>query len=305
MRIDKNLKYALVLSGGGARGFAHVGVLKAFSALGFPPPSLIVGTSMGAIVGGLYACGMTVAEMVHFAGEEFDIFRYLDSFTFRINGPAGKIFRAGQILGSLATRPGIDSGRRLLDLFEELTGGRSFAQTVIPFRCNAVDLAAGEETVFSSGSVAFAMRASMSFPVFFEPLVDGEHCYADGGLIHTTPVFIARNEGFRRVLAVDVGRFSVRPAGSIKTLPDILYRSLETNLHLKEGPDQQRAALTIRITGGSSPLDFDRKLELIKLGEQTIFENEKTVASFFSANPFVRARRFRECGGAEERPGGP
>ncbi|MDR1277622.1 MAG: patatin-like phospholipase family protein [Treponema sp.] len=298
MRINKHLKYALVLSGGGAKGLAHVGVLKAFSALGFPRPSLVVGTSMGAIVGGLYACGMTPAEMVHFALEKFNISRYLDSFTFRINGPAGKFFQAGQILGNLATRPGIDSGRRLLDLFGELTKGKTFDQTVVPFRCNAVDLAVGEETVFSSGSVAFAMRASMSFPVFFEPLVDGEHCYADGGLSHNMPVFIARNEGFSRVLAVDVGRFSVRSAGSIKTLPDILYRSLETSLQLKEERDRQRAALTIHVADESSPLDFDRKRELVNLGERTIFEHEKTVTAFFSPNPIVRAAggRFRECG---------
>jgi NTE family protein len=253
---------------------------------------------MGAIVGGLYACGMTPAEMVHFTLEEFDIFHYLDSFSFRINGPAGKIFQAGQILGNLATRPGIDSGQRLLDLFEELTGGRTFDQTVIPFRCNAVDLAAGEETVFSSGSVAFAMRASMSFPIFFEPLVDGKYCYADGGLAHNMPVFIARNEGFRRVLAVDVGRFSVRSAESIKALPDILYRSLETSLRFLEERDRQRAALTIHAADKASPLDFDRKRELVKLGERAVFENEKTVAAFFSRNPFVRAAggRFRECG---------
>jgi NTE family protein len=301
MRVRKNFRYALVLSGGGAKGLAHVGVLNALAALGAPRPSLIVGTSMGAIVGGLYACGMSPAEMVRFVREDFDISRYLDSFTFRINGPAGKIFQAGQILGNLATRPGIDSGRRLLDLFEELTGGKSFDETGIPFRCNAADLAAGEEVVFSSGSVAIAMRASMSFPAFFEPLVYGDRCYADGGLAHNMPVFIARNEGFRQVLAVDVSRFTTRTAGDFKTLPDILSRSLETSLLLMEKRESGRASLTIHAADATSPVDFDRKDELIGLGERAVFENEEALNAFFA--PRLLVRLFggppRDCGLSE------
>jgi NTE family protein len=298
MRIDKNLKYALVLSGGGARGIAHVGVLNALAALGFPPPSLIAGTSMGAIVGGLYACGMSPAEMARFVLEKFDMSNYLDSFTFRMNGPAGKIFQAGQILGSLATRPGLDSGQRILDLFEELTGGKNFNQTVIPFRCNAVDLASGREVIFSSGSVAFAMRASMSFPFFFEPLMDGDFCYADGGLIHNMPVFIARNEGFKRILAVDVCGFTPRPPAEFKNLLTILYRSMETTLHLMENKEQEKATLTIHAADSTSPLDFDRKAELIKLGEQAVHNSKTAVEAFFSEGFSAAAtrRRYRECG---------
>jgi NTE family protein len=294
--MNKKLVYALVLSGGGAKGLAHVGVLHALAALGFPPPSLIVGASMGAIVGGLYACGMSPGELNRFALEEFNLSDYLEGFTFRINGPAGKIFQAGQILGNLATRPGIDSGRRIFDLLERLTGGKTFDQTAIPFRCNAVDLASGREVVFSSGSVAFAMRASMSFPVFFEPLTTGECCYADGGLAHNMPVFIALNEGFKRILAVDVYGFRPRPPTDFKTLPDIIYRSLETSLRLMETKAPEKATLTIRASDAASPLDFDRAGELIKLGERAVFESEETVEAFFSGSLAPFRRRVRECG---------
>lgn len=298
MKIQKNLKYALVLSGGGAKGLAHVGVINALSALGFPRPSLVVGASMGAIVGGLYVCGMGPGEMSRFAREEFNIAHYLESFAFRINGPAGKIFQAGQILGNLATRPGIDSGQRLLDLFEYLTGRKTFSQTAVPFRCNAADLASGSEVVFSSGSVAFAMRASMSFPLFFEPLIDGARCYADGGLAHNLPVFIARNEGFRRILAVDVCGFLPRPAADFRSLADILCRSLETSLRLMEMKEPEKATLTIHAADSTSPLDFDRVKELIKLGERAVFNNEEAVAAFFSHGISAAAARsrFRECG---------
>jgi NTE family protein len=298
MKIQKNLKYALVLSGGGAKGLAHVGVINALSALGFPRPSLVVGASMGAIVGGLYACGMSPGDLNHFALKEFNISDYLESFTFRINGPAGKIFRAGQILGNLATRPGIDSGRRLLDLFESLTGKKNFDQTVTPFRCNAADLASGREIVFSSGSVALAMRASMSFPVFFEPLMDGAFCYADGGLAHNLPVFIAKNEGFKRILAVDVCGFIPRPAVEFKTLSDILYRSLETSLRLMEMKETTRATLTIHAADSTSPMDFDRKKDLVELGKRAVFDSEEAVEAFFSKGVFAAAARgrIRECG---------
>jgi NTE family protein len=298
MRINKNLKYALVLSGGGAKGLAHAGVLNALGASGFPKPSLIVGTSMGAIVGGLYACGVGPGDLTRFALKEFNISDYLESFTFRINGPAGKIFQAGQILGNLATKPGIDSGRRLLDLFERLTGGKTFDDTAIPFRCNAVDLGSGAEVVFSSGSVAFAMRASMSFPFFFEPLVEGEHCYVDGGLAHNLPVYIARNAGFRRILAVDVNSFRPRAPAELGTLPDVLYRSLETSFHLLNMREKARPGLTIRAVNTASPLDFDRKEELVGLGERAVRENGEALAAFFGKGPRAAAlrRRVRECG---------
>jgi len=164
--------WALVLSGGGAKGLAHIGVLKGLMDAGFPRPALVAGTSMGAIIGGLYACGMSPGEMSDFAIEKLNITDYLDSFVFKINGPVGKVMQTGQILASLATRPGIDTGHRVLQLLEQLTAGKSFEETEIPFRCNAMDLLSGEEVVFRSGSVARAMRASMSFPVIFEPFMD-------------------------------------------------------------------------------------------------------------------------------------
>jgi NTE family protein len=294
MKINSNLKWALVLSGGGAKGLAHVGVVSALDSLGFPKPSFIAGTSMGAIIGGLYACGMDPGELRRFVLEEFDINEYLESFAFRINGPAGKIFKAGQILGNLATKPGIDSGQRIIELFERLTGGKKFGETSIPFRCNAVDLTSGEEVIFDSGSGAKAMRASRSFPAFFEPLAEGEHCYADGGLAHNLPVFMARNAGWKRILAVDVVRFRRLPAGELKTVPDIIYRSLESALHMMQAKENANASLTIHASDSTSPLDFDKKGDLIRLGERAVLDNEKIVRSFFS--PSFLHRGKKECG---------
>ncbi|MDR0723499.1 MAG: patatin-like phospholipase family protein [Treponema sp.] len=291
MKHDKKngkLKWALVLSGGGAKGLAHVGILKALADRDFPEPSLVVGTSMGAIVGGLYACGISPAELTRFVLEEFDITTYLDSFVFKLNGPVGKVFQTGQMLGNFATRRGVDSGQSLLKLFEELTQGKTFAETKIPFRCNAVDLVSGKEVVFSSGSVARAIRASMSFPAFFEPLVEEQEgsvsqCLVDGGLANNMPVYIARNAGFRRVLAVDVYHFKTVPVSDLKTGPHIVYRAIEVVINMMERKRWSPADLTLYTADQVSPFNFFRKKELIELGEQAVRARESQIEAFFSS----------------------
>jgi NTE family protein len=288
MRKNEKLKWALVLSGGGAKGLAHLGILKAFAERGFPEPSLVVGTSMGAIVGGLYACGISPAELTRFVQEQFDITAYLDSFVFKLNGPVGKFFQTGQMLGNFTTRRGVDSGQGILKLLEELTQGKTFAETKIPFRCNAVDLISGKELVLSSGSVARAIRASMSFPAFFEPLVEDDgglvsRCLVDGGLADNMPVYIARDEGFRRVLAVDVCDFKHVSVSTLRTGPHIVYRAIEVALHAMGRKHGSSADLTLYTADQASPFNFFKKKELIELGEQAVQEREPQIQAFFSS----------------------
>lgn len=298
MKKIKDLEWALVLSGGGAKGLAHIGVLKALADMGIPKPSLVAGTSMGAIVGGLYACGMAPQELVRFTLEEFDIANYLEGFAFKLNGPVGKVFQTGWIVGNLATKSGIDSGEGILNLFEKLTQGKTFGETRIPFRCNAVDLVSGKEVVFSSGSVARAMRASMSFPVFFAPLIEGNSCLVDGGLFDNMPIYIPRNEGFKRVLAVNVMAFQSMPASAFKSGPQVIYRSLETALSIMTQKSHPQADLTIHASDKTSPFNFSRKKELIALGEQAVKVSEKQLEAFFSRSigSALKWKRYKVCG---------
>jgi len=275
--------WALVLSGGGARGLAHVGFLKGMEDAGFPKPSLVAGTSMGAIVGGLYACGMSPGEMVRFVIDEFKIGDYFESFAFKLNGPVGQIFQTAQTLASLATSTGVDKGQKALDLFIARTGGKTFKETDIPFRCNAVDLLSGREVVFSSGSVAKAMRASMSFPVFFEPFYDKGMCLVDGGLFNNMPVAIARKEGFRHVLAVNVNSFARVKAEELKNGPQIIIRTIESVLYNLNKEKMDKADLTIDVLDDATPFSFDRKNELISLGENTVRENLEQLTKFFKS----------------------
>ncbi|MDR2435591.1 MAG: patatin-like phospholipase family protein, partial [Treponema sp.] len=282
----KNLKWALVLSGGGAKGLAHVGFLKGLSRLGYPEPSLVAGTSMGAVVGGVYTSGMPVEEIVRFTEDEFDITRYLDSFVFKFGGPVGKFLQTGQLLGNLMAKPGGDSGRALLALLRRLTRDRTFEEARIPFRCNAVDLTNGKEVIFESGNMAEAIRASMGFPVFFEPVLMGGMCLVDGGVADNLPVHIAGKMGFKRILAVDVGEFKNKKIADLVSAPKILYRCLEIVLHrLHRQKQKHNADLVITASNKASFLSFDRKQELIDLGEQAVRDNEKALAAFFGGGP--------------------
>ena len=282
MKVKKS-KWALVLSGGGARGLAHIGLLKGLENEGFPKPTLVVGTSMGAIVGGLYACGMSPTELETFAVQEFRIADHLDSFVFRIDGPVGKVIQTGQALASLAGRPGIDPGQRVYELLERLTKGREFSETEIPFRCNAVDLLSGCEMVFSSGSVAKAMRASMSLPVVFEPYLYNGMCLVDGGLFDNMPVSIARKEGFQHIIAINVNLFNPATPEDFKNGPQVIFRSIECALHAQE-VNKSPADLTIDIAVETDLFSFFKQKELINLGEQAVEENLETLKDFFGAH---------------------
>ena len=285
----KSPPWALVLAGGAARGLAHAGVLNGLEDAGFPKPSLVVGTSIGAIIGSLYACGMSPKELKHFVIEEFDVTDYLDSFVFKLDGPVGRVIQTGQALASLAGKPGVDSGKRVFELVKKLTAGKTFEETDIPFRCNAVDLYTGREVVFKSGSVARAVRASMSLPVFFEPLFYRGMCLVDGGLSDNIPVSIARNEGFDRVIAVNVNRFVTLKEKDLKNGQQIIYRSIESMFHTMSETKAQ-ADVTLDATDDSSLVSFMRQRQLVRLGEKTVTKNMAALEEFFNPRPTLIKR---------------
>lgn len=291
--MGRSSQWALVLSGGGAKGFLHVGILKALESWGFPKPDLIVGTSMGAVVGGLYACGYSAEELERIAVDQFDIRRYLDVSRFHLSGPVGRLVETGQMISRFATKPGIDSGSRILSLLEDLTHQRTIETLPIPFRCNAVDLITGRELVLSSGSLARAQRASTAFPAFFDPLVEGNQHLVDGGLVNNLPVYIARNLGFSRILAVDVGAFTLARSCRLETGPQVVYRALEVAVaHIQRG-DTRRATLTLHPEDPATPFDFARAKHLIASGEQYAQANQQAIETFFSGSLRAQFKRRR------------
>lgn len=169
-------KVALVLGGGGAKGASAVGVLKYVEQSGVPI-DMVVGTSIGSIVGGLYAMGQTSEQ--------------LDSL-FRTRGWADLF--TGSLMGDSIVRT-----------LRDLTGREmTFESLQIPFRCVAVDMNKMKEVVLSEGDLAQAMRASMAIPLVFKPVkMDGMRLI-DGGVLNNLPVDVARDMGADYVIAVDL-----------------------------------------------------------------------------------------------------
>jgi NTE family protein len=309
MKINENLKYALVLSGGGARGLVHIGVLRALEEAGYPLPSLIAGTPMGAIVGGLYAAGMRAADLRRYVLDELDIPGFMESPVFKLDGPIGKLFQTGKIIGHAATRSGIDSGERVLEIMEELTKRKKIEECDIPFLCNAVDLCVGREVIFRSGSLARAIRASMSFPFVFEPLVEGGQCLVDGGVADNLPVKSAREAarelGIKRILAVDARRWRVIPADSLKNGLSVVMRCFEAMIHVSETEDKNEdegktfgANLLLHASDKTSAFDFYRKNELMDLGEAAATRSKAELDVFFGSGVrgALARRQKTSCG---------
>jgi NTE family protein len=213
---DTRPRIGLVLGGGGARGFAHVSVLKELERLRVPV-DCIAGTSMGALVGGLYASGLSATDIER----EMRALDWPRMFNDRLDRPQRSFRRKGDDdlslvpvkpgIGNegLKIAPGVLSGVRVLLLLERLTQGvavRSDFNTLpIPFRAVATDLNTGQAVVLGSGNLALAMRASMSIPGIFKPVMVDDRLLVDGGLVNQVPVDVVRAMGADVVIAVDVG----------------------------------------------------------------------------------------------------
>jgi len=215
-------RIGLVLSGGGARGYAHIGVLKMLERMRIPV-DVIAATSMGAVVGGLYASGLSADELEHKLSQvdlsdiAFDRNERAklpqslreDSFQYPIG------LSAGYGDGKFKLPAGLVQGNRLLALLKNWTAqwpdNMRFDRLPIPFHAMATDLATGDPVVLDHGSLPVAMRASMAVPGLFAPIeVDGR-TLVDGGLVSNLPVQLARDMGADIIIAVNIGSDLQRP----------------------------------------------------------------------------------------------
>lgn len=210
-------RIGLVLSGGGALGSAHVGVLKVLEELRVPV-DFVAGTSMGAIIGGLYSAGVSPTEMEEILAET-DWRDLLDDrpsrrhlpFRQKVDDQTYLIpFEAGFNGGAFQVPSGLISGQKLgyaLQLMAfQAAGIDDFDRLPIPFRAVATDLENGEMVVLRGGDLGQAMRASMSLPGIFSPIEIDERLLVDGGLVRNLPVDVARDMGADVIIAVDVGQ---------------------------------------------------------------------------------------------------
>ncbi|MDZ7260862.1 MAG: patatin-like phospholipase family protein [candidate division KSB1 bacterium] len=208
-------KIGLALSSGGARGLSHIGVLKALEE-NHIPVDLIAGTSMGSLIGGLYACGYSASEIETIVKglDWLEIFEesphrraILVSRKYQAFTP---LFRLRFRHGKPALPSGLLSGQRINQLLFELTAAANFAahqdfdKLPTPFRSVTVDIETGEPVIMSRGNLFWAMRASMSIPFIFAPVrIDGRFL-ADGGVVGNMPTDVVKDMGADIILAVDV-----------------------------------------------------------------------------------------------------
>ena len=217
-------KIGLVLSGGGAKGAAHIGVLKYIEEAGIPI-DYIAGTSMGSIVGGMYALGYTSDEILAIISQvdwdqlisnkvdrqkisytkKFESRSQLITIPFSIKTDQAEL-RSRSFKNSLPT--GIISGDNLINLFNSLSVGYSdpidFNDLPIPFLCIATNVINGEAEVLNKGIFSKSLRASMAIPVLFDPIKINETLYADGGLVKNFPAEECRAMGADYVIGVSM-----------------------------------------------------------------------------------------------------
>jgi NTE family protein len=179
----KPANIAVVLGGGGSKGFAHIGVLKVLEAQKIPI-HMVVGTSAGSLVGSLYASGKTAFELQGIA-LKMDKDNVIDY--------DWKIWSGGLIKGD-----------KLENFINANVNYTPIEKLKIPFYAVATNIATGEETVFAKGNTGMAVRASCSVPAVFHPLKIGNNTYVDGGLVSPVPVDVARRNGADIVIAVDI-----------------------------------------------------------------------------------------------------
>lgn len=259
-------KVAVVLSGGGAKGVAHVRALKVIEEAGIPI-DYVVGTSMGAIVGGLYSIGFKADQLdsivqnqdwkflLSDATERTDksLLRREKSEKYILSAPFNKQPKE-------ALTAGVIKGRNLAILFSQLTEGYhdsiDFNTLPIPFACVAYNLVDGTEVDFHSGVLAEAIRASMSIPGAFTPVRKGDMMLVDGGMANNYPVDVARRMGADFIIGVDV-QDTLRSADRLTSLPNVVGQIVNLMVENKYDENVQKSDVHIKVdVGGYSATSF-------------------------------------------------
>lgn len=272
---EEDLKVGLVLSGGGAKGLAHIGALKVLEEAGIRI-DYIGGSSMGAIIGGLYASGYSANELDSiFQETNFNIliqdnlprnaktfYEKDDSEKYALSLPFDD-FKIG-------LPSGLSKGQNIYNLMSRLTmhvgGIDDFNQLPIPFFCIAADVETGEEVILDSGSLARAVSASGAIPSIFSPVTIGDRLLTDGGVANNYPVEELRHRGAEVIIGVDVqdslvdradlkGVFEIlAQISNFRTISDMKEKIPKTDIYIK--PD----------ISGFSILSFDRGKQIIDSG---------------------------------------
>lgn len=276
----KKPKVGLVLSGGGAKGFAHIGVLKVLEQSGLKI-DYIGGTSMGAVIGGLYASGYSATQIDSiFHNTNFDeliqdyIPRSSKSFYEKKNDEMYAItlpFNKFKIGIPIALSKGMYNYNLLTRLTHKVRHVRDFNQLPIPFVCIATDIEAGDQVILNKGYLPQAMLASSAFPSLFAPVEINGKLLIDGGVTNNYPVEEVRKMGADIIIGVDV-QDDLKDRKSLKDATRILVQI--TNLDMIKDMKRKIALTDIYIkpdVASFGVISFDEGKTIIKKGEEATF----------------------------------
>lgn len=239
---NKKKKVILVLGGGSARGIAHIGVLKVFEREKIPIDR-IIGTSMGALIGGAYAVGISPEEMEKKA----------------------KAVSINKLLDPTVPKMGLLAGERLQETIRTLLDDKKFDDCKIPFAAVTTDIETGQEIIHQSGDMTRVVRASCSWPGIFNPVAIDGRLLCDGGIKNSVPTKIARTLEDGYLIAVDVG-FCIKQ-GKLENIFQVILQSFQIMGEELNRYQSGEADLIIKVVlGDLDQTSFERAEEAIKKG---------------------------------------
>jgi NTE family protein len=272
---EKQPKIGLVLSGGGAKGFAHIGILKEIDKAGLQI-DYVGGTSMGAIIGGLYAIGYS-GEQIEQIVLETDFISLLQDKLPRSSSPFfEKEFGEKTVItlpvkdGSLGLPKAVSKGQNvlnfLLELLASVEGVTDFNKLPIPFFCIATDIENGTAVLLEKGSLPLALRASSSLPTLLNPVILDDKLLVDGGVANNFPVSIMRSKGMDIIIGVDVeGKLYQKE--KLNSVLDIMNQIVSYQMYSKSGAEKKKLDVYINPKiKGYSVVSFDEKEKILQIG---------------------------------------
>jgi NTE family protein len=273
---SKRSTVGLVLQGGGALGLAHVGVITWLEEHHIPV-DYIAGTSMGGLVGGVYATGHNAAEMRQIVNgipwDEVIAGRTpFDDLAFRRKEDDRDYPNSLEfgVRKGLQFPAGLNSGQQVSLVLDKIalpySEIKSFNDLPTPFACVATDLVSGKPKVFRSGSLSLALRSTMSLPGIFTPVRAKDAIYADGGLLQNIPVEVAKAMGADLTLAIHLAEAPVLPNASLSAFA-VLGNSISVMINANELRSMESADILVSVPLQKyGALDFDKADEIIKIG---------------------------------------
>ena len=295
------MKTALVLSGGGARGLAHLGVMKAFEKAGIKI-DMIVGCSFGAIIGALYAQtpdSVKVEKHMHKfmhdrAFKELGL-DYLKKSTVTSDDTLRQLANSIKdwvLLNVVAKRMALFKAERLENAINFLLRDENIEDCRLPFACNATDLVTGRPYLFTEGSIRKAVTASATIPGYFPPVRHADKLLVDGAVSYNLPVRLAREMGADFVIAVDVHPF-IHPENNFKNVLDVILRvkSITSNI-LTDETMNAADVLIIPPVKEYFWYEFDRFVEIIQAGKQAARLRFKEIEQKMQPQGLQRVKRM-------------